>query len=228
VLDGRVEAEAQQFPTWLTTPGPVVRELLRYRVLALLAIALACLAALIVIRVRRRRAARRDGLAGLAAGAARGRHAVGGPAGFGELRTARPDFSHLAAMRDGGPDLAGGGHGPGTRRPRGRAVDEPGLSGSAPDGPIGGPAPTEQSPAENGVPAGGTPPGTLRAWGLELGDGGIRAAAPAGPPWAPAEKPPGKPPWEPADPPRAEDGDGAPPGPGELTDTPPIWPDGGR
>ena len=206
-----------------------MRELLRYREPALLAIALACLAALIIIRVRRRRAARRDsGLRALEAGAVRGRHAVGGPAGFGEIRTARPDFGQIAVMRGGGPDPAKGGRGPGARGPGDRAVDEPGLSGPSPDGPMGGHVPAEEAPAENGAPAGSPLPGTLRAWGLERGDNGIRAA-PAGPPWEPAEEPPGEPagepPWDPTDP-WTEDGDENPPRPDDVTNVPPPWPDG--
>ena len=224
VLDGRAGAETQQFRIWVAAPGPVIRELLRYRGLALLAIALACLAGLIIIRVRRRRKERRDPARGaLGAEAARGRHAVGGPAGFGELPAAQPDLTHLAVARRGVPDPAMGRPSRGTRRPADKATDEPGLTGFSPDGPIADHAPVEEAPAENGAPAGGAPPGTLQALGLELGENGIRQA-PAGPPREPAEKPPGERP-------SPEDRDDPPPQrsahPGEATDVPPPEPGDG-
>jgi hypothetical protein len=191
VLDGRVGAEAQQFRIWVAAPGPAIRELLRYRVLALLAIAMACLAGLIIIRIRRRRKERRDPTSGvLGAEPTRGRHAVGGPAGFGELPAAQPDLTHLAVARRDVPDPAMRRPGPGTRRPGGRAVDEPGPDGFPRGSPSADHASVEEAPAENGAPTEGALPGTLQALGLELGDNGIHET-PAGPPWEPAEKPPG-------------------------------------
>ena len=203
MLDGRVAAEAQQLRIWLAAPGPAIRELLRHRELALLAVALACLAGLIIIRIwRRRRKERRDPTSGaLGAEPARGRHAVGGPAGFGELPAAQPDLTYLAAARRDVPDPARRWPGRGARRPADRAADGPGAGGFPPGSPAADHAPAAGPPAENGAPAGGALPGTLQALGLELGDNGIREA-PAGPPWEPAEKPPGEAPPEPTDPPR--------------------------
>jgi hypothetical protein len=227
VFDRRVAAGAQQLRIWLAAPGPAIRELLRYRELALLAVALACLAALIIIRIRRRRKERRDPTrSALGAHPARGRHAVGGPAGFGELPAAQPDLTHLAGARRDVPDPALRWPGRGPRRPGARAGDEPGPGGFPPGGPAADHGPTEKPPAPNGAPAGGALPGTLQALGLELGDDGIRKApAPAGPPWAPAEKPPGEAPPESTDPPWVQDEDDGPPrrssGRGEPADLPP-------
>ena len=225
MLDGRVGAEAQQLRIWLAAPGPAIRELLRYRGLALLAVALACLAGLIIIRIRRRRKDRRDPTRGvLGAEPARGRHAVGGPAGFGELPAAQPDLTYLAAARRDVPDPARRRPGRGARRPADRAADGPGAGGFPPGGPAADHALAAGPPAENGAPAGGALPGTLQALGLEVGDNGIREA-PAGPPWEPAEKPPGEAPSEPTDPPREPDRDDALPRrstrPGQAAD---VWP----
>ena len=195
VLDGRVGTTAPRFRIWVTAPGLVVREVLQYRELALLAVALACLAGLIIIRVRRRREAARGSVLGpLEAETARGRHAVAGPAGGGELRTAWPDLPRPAAVRRGVPDPGMGRPGPGTRRPADQGVDEPGWSGSSPGGPRASGAPAEEAYPAHGPPARGTPTGTLQAWGFEHGDHGARTNA-AGPPWKPAEMPLEQPPW---------------------------------
>lgn len=217
VLDWGIGIRAHQFRIWDTAPGPVIREVLRYRALAVLAIALACLTGLVIIRVRRRRVAARGSARGPAA--ARGRHAVAGPAGSGELRTARPDFTRLAVVRRGVPDPAMGRPGPGTRRPGDRAVGEPGWIGSSPGGRTASYAHAEEAIAANALSAGGRPPGTLQAWGFELGDNGIRTNS-AGPPWEPAEKPPAELPPAPTDPPWAADRGRAQPGPGPDTDIP--------
>jgi hypothetical protein len=201
-----------------------IHRLLGYRELALLAVALTCITGLIIIRVRRRREARREARGLLEAGTARGRHAVGGPAGFGELHSARAHFTHRASTRRGIPDPAVDRPGPGTRRPGDQAVDEPGPSSYPPDEPPAGRAPAEEAYAGNGAPAGGESLGILQSWGLEPGDNGI-SQAPAGPPWEPAEKPPGEPPWEPTSPPWERDRDVTTPPrllrPGDVAD---VWP----
>jgi hypothetical protein len=172
VLDGRVGIRAHQLRSWVTAADPVIREVLRYRELLLLAMALACLTALIMIRIRRRRAAARGSARDpVAAHAARGRHAVAGPAGVGELRTARPDFTRLAVARRGVVGPAMGRPGPGTRRTGDRAMDDPGWSGSSWDGCAASYAPAEGDSAANSPSAGGMPPG-----------GAPRT--PTGPPWA--------------------------------------------
>jgi hypothetical protein len=220
VLDERVGIRAHQLRTWVTSADPVIREVLRYRELVLLAIALACLTGLIMIRVRRRRAAARGSARGpLAADAARGRHAVAGPAGVGELRTARPDFTRLAVARRGVPDPAMGRPGPSTRRTGDRAMDDPGQSRSSWDGHTASYAPGEGDGAASSPSAGGMPPGTLPARGFELGDNGIRANS-ADPPWEPAEKPPGEPPRAPTGPSWAADRNRPRPRPGRATDIP--------
>ncbi len=79
MLDGSVGTTAHRFRTWVTASGPVIREVLRYREFALLAIALACVIGLIIIRGRRwREAARGFTRVPQEAGAARRRHAVSG------------------------------------------------------------------------------------------------------------------------------------------------------
>ena len=160
VPDGRVGIRAPQLRTWVTAADPVIREVLRYRELVLLAIALACLTGLIMIRVRRRRAAAR-GFARrpLAADAARGRHAVAGPAGVGELRTARPEFTRLAVTRRGAQDPAMSHPGSGPRRTGDRAMDDPGWSGSSWDDFTASYASAEGDSPANSPSAGGMPPG---------------------------------------------------------------------
>lgn len=221
VLDGSVGATVHEFRTWVTASGPVIREVLRYRAFALLAIALGCLIGLIIIRGRRwREAARGFVRVPLEAEAARGRHAVAGPAGSGESRTVRPDFTRLALLRRGVPDPAIGRPGPGTRRPGGGALDESARSGSSPDGRTASYTPAEAANAAHGPSIWDTPPGTLQAWGVELGDNGIRKNS-AGPPWESAEKPPGEPPRVPTGP-WAADRDGPGSARGPITDIPPL------
>ncbi len=225
MLDGSVGTTAHRFRTWVTASGPVIREVLRYREFALLAIALACVIGLIIIRGRRwREAARGFTRVPQEAGAARGRHAVSGPAGSGEIRTARPDFTRLALLRRGVLGPAVGPPGPGTRRPGDRGLDESARSGSSPDGRTASHVPAEAANTAHDPSTWDTPPGTLQAWGAEPGDNGI-GKDPAGLPWEPAEKPPGEPPPVPTGP-WAADRDGGRQRPGPITDTrPPSSPD---
>ena len=199
VLDGSVGATAHRFRTWVTASGPVIREVLRYREFALLAIALGCLIGLIIIRGRRWREAARGFMRVPREAEARGRHAVAGPAGSGEIRTVRPDFTRLGLLRRGVPDPAIGRPGPGTRRPGGRALDESARSSSSPDGRTASYTPAGAANAAPGPSIWDTPPGTPPAWGVELGNNGIKKDS-AGPPWEPAEKPPGEPPRVPTGP----------------------------
>jgi hypothetical protein len=194
--------------------------------LALLAIVLACLTGLIIIRVRRRRRARRDSAYGSpGAQAARGRHAVGGPAGSGKLPAAPPDFTRGAVEGGGIPDPPPGWADPGTHHPSGDpSLGEPGTSGPAPDGPWDGGTPAGEAEAENGSPGAGAPPGILRSWGVTPEEDAA-GQTPAGPPWEPAGKPPGEPPWESAAAPWEQDRNAAPPPrllrPDAIAD---VWP----
>lgn len=212
-----------------------VRELLRYRALALLAIALTCLTALIVMRVRRRRAiAARPSLLRklrrgskhdpLEANAAAGRHAVAGPAGFGKPPTGRPEFTPLATMRRGVPDPAMGQSGPSTHRSGDPAVGESGSSSPSPGGPAIDRSPVGEADADSGAPVWDTLlPGTRQPWGSESRDNGMRKAS-AGPPWEPAEKPLGRLPWAVTGADRAGGHGVVPPRrlsrPGDVTDVP--------
>jgi hypothetical protein len=232
VLDGKAGTLTQQFHLRVAAgfhlPSEVrsgLRELQRYRTFALLALALACLIALVIIRVRRRRRGLRSDPA--EARPVSGRHAVGGPAGIGDLPAGRLDFSHFTVMRQDIQDPDTGWSSHGTRRLAGPVADEPSADGrGVQDRPPGQPGPSTpfgdpvaDEPSANGVSPGGpdrqrAPEGEPDADSSaaipdalpsipppeesEPGDNGTGEPS-AGPPWEPAERPSAGPPWEPAE-----------------------------
>ena len=216
---------------------PILRDLQRYLVPALLVVALICLTTLIALRIRRRRASARQAVEEVRGG--RGRHAVAGPAGSGDAPVGWPDFSHFAGPRRGVPDRPVAQPAPGTPRFGDPAADEPASHDPAPGGrATAGKTDAEgDTPTRNGLDATLPSPGSEPASpgsepaspGSEPGDNGIRPAS-GGPPWEPARKPPGDPPWAPASPAWARDQGRARPrlshGPDDVTDVPPPEPPG--
>jgi hypothetical protein len=195
----------------------------RYLVFALLVIALTCLIALITLRVRRRRASARQPVD--EARGARGRHAVAGPAGFGDDPIGWPDFTPFAGARGGAQDPAMGRSGSGISRFGDPAVGEPGYR-PPPDGPV----PMDKADAPGDVLAEDVLHVTQPLPRSERTGNGIRPAS-GGPPWEPAGKPPGELPWTPTSPAGPRDHGTVPPRPsdrpGGITDVPPPEPPGG-
>jgi hypothetical protein len=199
LVGGRRAAPASGPPAALHVPAGGFRELLQYRLLALLTIALTCLIIiiLVIICARRRgmiaagstsphKGGRGSALGSPDAGAAHGRHAVAGPAGSGDPPTGRPDFVRRAFTRRGIRDLAIGRFGSGTRGSGDLALDGLGLRGSGPCGPV----PVPRADAGDGAPGREVAPATLQAR-FEPWDKSSRKAS-SGPPWEPVENPPGQ------------------------------------
>lgn len=225
----------QAVPGIAAARRPIVRDLRRYLVPALVVVALLCLTGLVALRVRRRRASARQALEEARGG--RGRHAVAGPAGSRDAPVGWPDFSHFAGPRRGVPDRPAARPAPGTPRSGDPAADEPASPGPAP----GGHATAGRTDAEGDAPDRDVLDATLPSPGSEPGDNGIRPASggppwepagkpPGGPPWEPARKPPGDPPWAPVSPAWARDQGTARSrlshGPDDVTDVPPPEPPG--